>query len=531
MQPSQTINARGGINRLSQKELFGARLSGTAGLDTAPEPLPPTPTGFNVNIPDTIPSTSLTQGGTKTDVFAKRNQMEGQQVATQAGTQAYTDLLGRANAPLTGTPITNPDEYINQLLLNRPTQTQTQLEGLGQQQAAQTRGFAGELTDTQAAASQQFGVGEAQTALGETQSRIADRTVQLRQALRDFEVNAANRGVAREFVQSAKGKLQADAAAELADLSIIENAQLGNLQQAQAEVDRVIENKMMSFQFENQAIQQEIDNLKTKKDDESKLRAEQLQIALDTRNQNIQTQLANEKETRGYMAEAAANGADTGTLDAIRNSQSPAEAALLAGPFIGRLDREVQQANLANIYDQIRSRATATREAALKAEQEATTEQEKEQIKKTADTEQALELFGLTKDLSTMSGLEAAVGTGFKKTVIGAIPFVSGEAVAGTDRADFEATAERVANLLTLDNLDLMSGVLSETDIKILETAGSNLRNFNQSEDQYRKEIKRVNEVMQRTIQKNGITPEQAVFYGTLDAGDVDTFNSLWETL
>jgi hypothetical protein len=195
------------------------------------------------------------------------------------------------------------------------------------------------------------------------------------------------------------------------------------------------------------------------------------------------------------------------------------------------LDVQQQRAQIANTFDQIRSRATAAREKALKAEQTAATEEEAIDAKKTADTEQALELFGLTQTLADMPGLNDAVGVGFKKTLIGGIPFVSGEAVEGSARADFEATAERVANLLTLDNLDLMSGVLSETDIKILETAGSNLRNFGQSEEQYKQEIQRINDVMQRTITNNGITEEQAVFWGALEETDVDTFNSLWETL
>lgn len=315
----------------------------------------PTTANIDTTVPNVIPAKALSGNVSYSDLRLKRNNLEQQNLISQTNTQNYNDLLRRANAPLTGSPITNPDAYINELLLNRPTQTQTQLDTLGSEQARQTRGFAGELTSTQEKANKQFGVSEAQTSLAETQSRIADRTVQLRQALRDFEINAEQRGVAREFVESAKGKIQADAAAELADLSIIENAQLGNLQQAQAEVDRVIENKKQSFLFENQAIQQEIDNLNKKDDRESKSRAEQLQIALDTRKQNIETQLANEKEQRGYMAEAAANGADTATLDAIRNAKSPQEALFVAGDFIGKLDREAKLANIAQSYSSIRT--------------------------------------------------------------------------------------------------------------------------------------------------------------------------------
>jgi len=184
-----------------------------------------------------------------------------------------------------------------------------------------------------------------------------------------------------------------------------------------------------------------------------------------------------------------------------------------------------QAAQRANIFDQISSRKVAAREKANTA-----TEAGQETAdKRVADTEQALELKGLASQLLNESGLSAAVGVGFKKTVVGALPFVSGDAIAGSARADFEATAERVANLLTLDNLDLMSGVLSETDIKILETAGSNLRNFDQSEEQYKEEINRIIDVMDRTIGNNGITEEQASFYGVADADDLAEINSIFE--
>ena len=169
-----------------------------------------------------------------------------------------------------------------------------------------------------------------------------------------------------------------------------------------------------------------------------------------------------------------------------------------------------QAAQRANIFDQISSRKVAAREKAsaqTEAGQEAAD-------KKVADSEQALEIKRLAEELGAQPGGAGAVGFGLGKSVRGAIPFASGDAFAGTNRADFEALAGRLANLLTLDNLDLMSGVLSETDIKILETSGSNLKNFDMSEEAYTNEVRRIISVMDRTIENNGITADQARFYG-----------------
>jgi len=198
------------------------------------------------------------------------------------------------------------------------------------------------------------------------------------------------------------------------------------------------------------------------------------------------------------------------------------------------LDIQAQRANIAqsqastaNIYDQISARGAALRQAQTTA----TTEQDKAQIKATADTEQALGIKQLANELLTTDGLSAAIGVGFKKSVIGSIPFVSGDAISGTNRADFEAKANRLANLLTLDNLKLMSGVLTDRDIQLLATAGSNLGQFNLSETAYKAEINRVIGMMDRTISNNGMTTEQATFFGVLEPGDAQTLDAIWDNL
>ncbi len=300
-------------------------------------------TGIKVEVPKIIPSTDLSGDMTVGDVMARRAELETIQNTNAQFDADYQNLASRINAPLTGTPLSNPNDFINRLLLNRPTDTQSNLDNAYARQAENTRNFASEYEAAGQDARDQFGMSDLQASLAETRNRIAERTNQLRTTLRDFETNAERRGVAREFVDSEKAKVQADAAAELADLAIIETAQLGNLTEARAEVDRILAEKKQAYDLENAAMTQEIDRLKNMDTRESTIRGEQLQIALSERQNNINTALANEKEQREYMIQAAANGADQGTLDAIRNSKSPQEAALLAGPWIGRLER--MQAN------------------------------------------------------------------------------------------------------------------------------------------------------------------------------------------
>lgn len=303
-------------------------------------------TGFMVNMPSTIPAEALNGKYSVSDVRAMRDNREQADMATAQFNTDYSNLTSRIGNTQLSSPFVNPEETLNRLLLRGTTDTQRQLDEQGQTQADTIRNFAGDYTQAGADARTQFGIPELQTNLAETRTKIADRQVKLRETLRDFETNAERRGVAREFVDSEKAKVQSDAAAELADLSIIESAQLGNLNEARAEVDDILAEKKQAFEFENAAIEAEIQRLEKMDTRESQARSEQLQIALQERTRNIETALANEKEQRGYMVDAAANGADQGTLAAIRNAKSPQEAAFLAGPFIGRMDRMQAQASI-----------------------------------------------------------------------------------------------------------------------------------------------------------------------------------------
>jgi len=309
-------------------------------LDRSKTLLATSQTPFKVDVPTAIQSPTINTNITKDDVFEQRNQL-------QADQQFDTDLTALdTRIGSTDTPLGGSDEFINTLLLNQPTATQTALDVQRIGQTEQTRGFAGELDVTGQEARREFALPELESNFAETNERIAARTVKLREDIRNFEVNAEQRGVSRQFVQGAKQKIQADAATELADLSIIAAAQQGNLQLAQDSVDRVINEKLRTFEFENAAIEQEIARLESTNTREDKVRSEQLQIALNERQRREDQVISDEKDKLNFLSEAAANGADTGTLDAIRQATTVGEAALLAGPFIGRLDRAKTAASI-----------------------------------------------------------------------------------------------------------------------------------------------------------------------------------------
>lgn len=340
---------------------------------------------------------------------------------------------------------------------------------------------------------------------------------------------------AKERILEAGGQSKARAQAQIANLdraSLSKQADLSVIQQAvQGRYDsaREIADRAVQARLEHQQLMTEAAKFNYEENKQLFTVAEQreFETLLGNRERAIQTEADKLKTIQNLALQAMQDGAPRDVVSQMQKATTVEQATSIGGQYIGALDRQAKQAQIANIYDQINARNTAARGAEL----EAATEEEKIQAKKTADAEQALSIKQLAEQIKQQEGLSAAVGFGLKKSVVGSIPFMSGDAVSGTDRADFEAQATRLGNLLTLDNLKLMTGVLTDRDIQLLATAGSNLLNFNQSEDSYLKEIDRIVNTMNRTITNNGVTPEQAVFYGLIDESDAASLDAIWNNL
>lgn len=189
------------------------------------------------------------------------------------------------------------------------------------------------------------------------------------------------------------------------------------------------------------------------------------------------------------------------------------------------------QASTANSYDQIQSRAVAARERVVQLASESASEQEIVDAEKESAAEQQLGINAQLDLVMNSAGKNDAVGVGFKKNVVSVLPFVGGDALAGTSRADFETNANRLSDMFLVENLDKMSGVLTDKDMEVLRSEGTTIGNFDQSEESWDLEATRLKSMVQRGILENGITAEQAVFYGFVDEEDVETLEALWPNL
>lgn len=115
------------------------------------------------------------------------------------------------------------------------------------------------------------------------------------------------------------------------------------------------------------------------------------------------------------------------------------------------------------------------------------TEAAKNQPSEDAATQKA-EALALAQELrlDTAVGKKAAVGSSWQKLIPGAK-----EAGLQGNRVAFEARVETLKSNLTLENLALLKGAMSDKDLAFLNAIGSSL-DVNMSEEQFNKELDRV---------------------------------------
>lgn len=126
------------------------------------------------------------------------------------------------------------------------------------------------------------------------------------------------------------------------------------------------------------------------------------------------------------------------------------------------------------------------------AQSKATVEQEQTKQKAQQTASSALNIVQRLKDSG--SALGNTVGPISSK-----LPTIRGGS------ADFEQNYNALKSLLTLENMGVMKGVLSDSDIKIIQNASANL-SLGQSESGFRKELDNIQAILQNRMGTNNST-------------------------
>lgn len=346
---------------LQTKEQQGLAQSGAQGLgfnsvDAMRKAiLPPKNTTFSVDIPDSIPSTALTQGGTRADVQARRNSLEQSQLSQQELQQNFQQgLAGIQKRP-------QETDFLSSLMFAPQTETTVARDQLAEEQ----RGLIGKARDFITGRSQdtagRFAELQQEGGVPELQQRIAgsnERVAQLRGELAKIRPQIEGEaGQTRVGAEARLGPIERNLTAEIASEALVQSALVGNLNAVQSNIDKILQlefqdeqAQLQDMQMGIQLVQSEIATLEPKLQEEANQRLAQFQFAMNERANALQAEQQNKAQVLNTLATAAQNGAPQQVLDAIRVSGTGEQAIAIAGQWMGDpLDRQLKQAQLSKL--------------------------------------------------------------------------------------------------------------------------------------------------------------------------------------
>lgn len=228
------------------------------------------------------------------------------------------------------------------------------------------------------------------------------------------------------------------------------------------------------------------------------------QTALLTKQANdVAEQKANDKALSDIIIQASTQNAPANLLEKAKLAKTPAAAAMILGQYAGDyyktelLKNQIatEKAQAAKYYSDIEN---AKKELALKLK--VTPAAAADKIQASQDT------YNLANELLTLSGKGGAVGFGLKKTVFSKIPGIDDTAIAGTDRANYEAKVSQLRDTLASANLDKIKGAMSDKDIEFLRNIGTALK-LDMPETAFDAELEKIKNTMAKVSGVVPITP------------------------
>lgn len=369
------------------------------------------------------------------------------------------------------------------------------IQSLGEREA-----FTSELED-------KFGLNELESQLSGISSQISAENKLAPARILQAQKDAEGTGLTTSSLSTRISNRERDNAIRSLVLGAEADIIQGRVDAANARINRAVdakfkpmENELELRKFNLERVDRLMERTETKLSTEQQKKYDQQIKKIEKEEQEIADR---KSAVQGLSTTIAQNGAPQEAIQAVLNSETTedaiaAAATYLKDPFMD-IEMQLRQAQLNATNESI----AASREARTLARDKFNRENEVNmledgsivtpdgQVLSQQDYEQGLlviEALNNVKnsDKRNMSQLGAWWANAPVRSAAG----------------DFKDDVDRLKNLLTLDNLGLMSGVLSETDIQILQSAGTNL-SLGQTNAKFDAELQRIQNTL---TQKMGST-------------------------
>ncbi len=316
-------------------------------------------------------------------------------------------------------------------------------------------------------------------------------------------------GSVGSFVAGQANEIERNRAIKSLNLSAELDALKGNIDIAKSKVQQAVEakysgieqqlaNKLQMFDL-NQKLYSNLSQEEQKQFDRAKYKVEQEQ-------KKVAEEKASQLDISNMITEAIPNAPTDVIARAKKLAESGASKLAVAqalGVYGGdylktqllKAQIDTEKAQKAKIYQDINK---------IKSEME--TKGLTPTTANVAKVEASQSVYDIAQELLTAQGKGGAVGFGFKKSVVGSLPFVEGTAIAGTDRATYESKFKQLKDTLASANLDKLKGAMSDKDIEFLRNIGTAL-SLDMPETAFDAELKKVQNTMTKVP---GVQVQQA---------------------
>jgi uncharacterized glyoxalase superfamily protein PhnB len=346
----------------------------------------------------------------------------------------------------------------------------------------------GGKTEAQLQAENTSGLPQFQTQLRDITSQLGGLQKEALAIPLQIQQESQGRGVTAGGVAPIQtGRLRENAIKSLSLSAIAETLQ-GNIANAQATADRAVQLEFAPLENELKTLQTAYEMNKDILARQDRKQAKALEFQLQERQRILDEQKEDKKTIFAWASEASRLGnAPTTVVNQALSTNDPNQALAILSPYlVDKLAKEQQieaintsKANRARIYADIA--LTDAQRAKVLSETVKDTVTSKQQLQNNEALSIATQLLK-----SDAVGKKSALGASAAKLV----PF--GQSLGlQPNRTAFEAKVNTLKANLTLDNLKLLKGAMSDKDLLFLNSIGSSL-DTNMSEVEFDKELTRV---------------------------------------
>jgi uncharacterized protein (UPF0335 family) len=349
---------------------------------------------------------------------------------------------------------------------------------------------------------------------------LQDISVQMAQAKANYDSLAnqtKNLPIANRIIGGTQDRLTRQAAIETAGLAAVAQAYQGNITLATDTLTKAVDAQYKPQEDYLSNLQKQIENSYTDLTAAEKKRADSLNVVLEEKKRVLEEEKQIKSDINSVMLDAAKNGATPDVIKAIQNSKTYSEAIMNAGASLStpeKIDlpssfKEWQLAGQPGTFaDWVQSKNGTPLN--IQKINGVDYQVNPDGSLSTPPVPQITPQEKIDKANKVIDAVKSVQSLDWG-SVVGSIQGKLPDWALSGKQAAVNSKINTLKSLLTLENMGIMKGVLSDSDMKIITNASTSL-NRATDEKSFDSELKKIKNASTSMINSSNLTPGQIIY-------------------